>query len=147
MDDSQIIWSIQKKSLNLSKDAKWTIVIITIVFGIISFIIGNTFFGIFILLSGVFLLYVTKKDDKEFTCVLDKFGISIEDKLYELNNVVNYNIENDFLLFKTNTIEGLISIPIPEEYEREIKNYFESNNKNVNLDLKYSVIDRISSLF
>ncbi len=138
----ELSWSIPVKHKDRAVDWYWAIGLISIVGAIISFVVGNNIFGIFIIMGGALLIYTNLRHGEDWTVQINEVEIIVNDLKYKTKDmkgfaIVKNNQEEDILIIHTDRffmpmlllhipssislfdLESLVSVRIPKELLRE----------------------------
>ncbi len=103
----------------------WGIGLVALAGAVISFILGNYFFGIFIILSGIMLIVFSTIHPKECSFEINKDGIFIDKDLFIYKNIKGFKIRDanpySKLIIETNKyFLPIYMIPVPHGLEEEV---------------------------
>lgn len=119
----------QKKN---NSDWYWSVSIIVATVAILSFMFNSVVFGIFIILSGVTLILLSRAKDQESHFSINDSGVVIDDVMYPFVSlhsfwVVMSNNEPKLLIKSQKLVSPLIIIPIegvrPEDVKKVMQVY------------------------
>ena len=126
--DKKIEWSaLEYEEKERENDWFWALGVIVVAGSVASFIYGNFFFGLLLIISGILLgSFAIKKPDLVFY-ELNKKGLKIRTRLYPYEKIkafwVKKESENPLLFIKSERpFMPIISMPIKAEYAEDIKN-------------------------
>ena len=118
----RISWhALEYKKTDKTVDWYWAVVIIALSMAVISFILGNGLFSIFIIIATFILVTLSSRDPEHFEVIVDKRGFTVGRDKYPFANIEDFWVdisENDspkVLLKSKKLASPLIVIPI-EEY-------------------------------
>ncbi len=114
------------KSKKNSTDWYWSIGIIITTIAIISFLMNSVIFGIFIIVSGVTLVLLSKSETQVSTFSINDTGIIIDDVLYPFVSLDSFWITNDpfepkLLVKSRKMMVPLLIMPIEGVHPADVK--------------------------
>ena len=134
-ENKKLEWTaLEYEERNRDNDWYWALGIIVVAGSIASFIYGNLFFGIFLILSGLLIvLFTVKRPDLVFYEINEK-GLKIKNRLYPYQNIKSFwiKIEEDeeptLFLHSERQFMPILSVPIKQENAGKIKELMLSND-------------------
>lgn len=135
MDSKEKIeWSaLEYEEKERGNDWFWALGVIVVAGSIASFIYGNLFFGLLLIISGILLgSFAIKKPDLVFYEINQK-GLKIKNRLYAYEKIKAFYVKNDIekptLFIRSERLfMPVLSIPIKQNDAEEIKNFMLTNN-------------------
>ncbi len=133
-ENKEIEWSaLEYEKKERSNDWFWALGVIVVASSVASFIYGNFFFGLLLIIGGVLLgFFAVKKPDLVFY-EINKNGLKIRSRLYPYKNIKSFWIkkerENPTLFIKSGRIfMPIISMPVKREIVEDIKKMMLEND-------------------
>ena len=111
----------------------WALGVIIVASSITSFIYGNFFFGLFLIVGGILLtIFAIKKPDLVFYEINEK-GLKIRNRLFPYDNIKSFWVkkegEKPTLFIKSERLfMPIISMPLEQSHTEEIRNIMLSKN-------------------
>ena len=106
----------------------WALGVIVVASSITSFIYGNSFFGLFLIISGILLaIFAIKKPDLVFYEINEK-GLKIRNRLFPYKNIKSFWVKNtdlkSTLFIKSERLfMPIISLPIKPDLSQAVRNF------------------------
>ena len=132
--DTKLEWSaLEYEEKERGKDWFWALGVIVVAGSAASFIYGNYFFGLFLIISGGLLaIFAIKKPDTVFYELNEK-GLKIRNRFFPYENIKSFWVQKDSekpLLFirSERLFMPIISMPIAEEHAEEIRELMFAGN-------------------
>lgn len=126
--NTKLEWTaLEYEEKERGNDWFWALGIIVVASAITSFIYGNLFFGLFLIIGGILLgVFAIKKPDLVFYELNEK-GLKIRSRLFPYINIKSFWIktetEKPTLFIKSERLfMPIISMPIDPDHTEEIKN-------------------------
>jgi hypothetical protein len=131
--NKKLEWSaLEYEEKERGNDWFWALGIIVVASSITSFIYGNYFFGLLLIIGGILLwVFAVKKPDLVFYELNEK-GLKIKNRLYPYENIKSFWVqkgeEKSTLFIKSERLFlPIISMPIELNSTEEIKKFMLSN--------------------
>ncbi len=132
--NNKLEWTaLEYEEKERGKDWFWALGIIVVASSVTSFIYGNYFFSLFLIISGILLtIFAIKKPDLVFYELNEK-GLKIKNRLYPYENIKSFWVKKDTeksILFinSERLFMPIIPIPIKDYHADEIRNLMLSND-------------------
>ena len=127
-EDKKLSWSaLEYEQKDRGNDWFWALGVIILAGSITSFIYGNLFFGILLIIGGVMVVvFSIKKPDLVFY-ELNKDGLEIKTRLYPYGNIKAFWVDNGekptLFILTERIFAPIISVPIKPEIVVQVRNY------------------------
>ncbi len=111
----------------------WALGVIVVASSVTSFIYGNYFFGLLLIIGGILLgIFAVKKPDLVFYELNEK-GLKIKNRLFPYKNIKSFWVkkdgENPLLFIKSERLfMPIISMPVKQDQAEKIKNFMVKGN-------------------
>ena len=121
-------FALEYEEKERGNDWFWALGVIVVASSMASFIYGNYFFGLFLIIGGILLgVFAIKKPDLVHY-ELNEEGLKIRNCLFPYENIKSFWVQKDemkpMLFIKSGRLfMPIISMPIEQELAEEIKNY------------------------
>jgi hypothetical protein len=132
--NEKIEWTaLEYEEKERGNDWFWALGVIVVASSITSFIYGNFFFGIFLIIGGILLgMFAVKKPDLVFYELNEK-GLQIKNRLYPYEKIKAFWVKKDSddstLFIKSERLfMPLLSMPIKQNLAEVIRNTMLQNN-------------------
>ncbi len=132
--DKKLEWTaLEYEEKERGNDWFWALGVIIVASSVASFIYGNFFFGLFLIVGGILLtIFAIKKPDLVFY-ELNERGLKIRNRLFPYGNIKSFWVkkegEKPTLFIKSERLfMPIISMPINQNQTEEIKTIMLSNN-------------------
>lgn len=132
--NKKLEWSqLEYEEKERGNDWFWALGVIVVASSVASFIYGNYFFGLFLIIGGILLgVFAIKKPDLVFYELNEK-GLQIRNRLFPYENIKSFWVkkesENPTLFIKSERLfMPIISMPIKGYHAEEVRNFMLSNN-------------------
>ena len=137
--NNKLEWTaLEYEEKERGKDWFWALGIIVVASSVTSFIYGNYFFSLFLIISGILLtIFAIKKPDLVFYELNEK-GLKIKNRLYPYENIKSFWIQVDFqgeaglkpifFIHSERAFMPIISMPIDETIAQDIHSIMTSKN-------------------
>ena len=132
--DQKLEWSaLEYEEKERGNDWFWALGVIVVASSVASFIYGNYFFGLFLIIGGILLgFFAIKKPDLVFY-ELNGQGLKIRNRLFPYENIKSFWVKSEgekpTLFIKSERLfMPIISMPIVPGHAEEIKNFMLLNN-------------------
>jgi hypothetical protein len=127
MPEDHIEWTaLEFTEHERSSDWYWILGIITVIGALLSILLGNFLFGIFILIGGIVIgIFASKRPDTLY-CAIDGRGIYVNEEMYPYKSIESFWVsdrdpENPKLLLKLDRVFSFhVIIPLGDEVDPDI---------------------------
>ncbi len=127
--DKKLEWTaLEYEEKERGVDWFWALGIIVVASSVASFIYGNFFFGLLLIIGGILLgAFAVKKPDLVFY-ELNKKGLKIKNRLFPYENIKSFWVKRDnikpILFIKSERLfMPIISMPVKQNLVEEIRNF------------------------
>jgi len=128
----EVIWEApEHHHVEKNGDWFWILGILTIIFTVTAVALGNTLFGLLILIASFTMALVANREPRMITHSVSNRGLRIGSTLYPYSSLECFYIDEEhergpqLLARSTKLFMPLIVMPIPEEYLDEIETILE----------------------
>jgi hypothetical protein len=132
--DKKLEWTaLEYEEKERGNDWFWALGVIVVATSITSFIYGNYFFGLLLIIGGILLaMFAIKKPDLVFY-ELNKKGLKIKNRVFPYENIKSFWVKDDIekpsLFIKSERLfMPIISMPIKQYNATEIRDLMLSND-------------------
>ena len=131
-EKNQISWTtLEYDEVERSNDWFWAVGIIALAICVTSIIFKNYMFGIFILIAGFTLAYVSIRKPDEILVTIDHRGIRMRHDLYLYQGIKSFWVEPEhthtdkrhLLIMTERFFLPMIAVQMPKGLEDQIRNY------------------------
>lgn len=150
----QFEWSFEEYP-HQEKSSRWLVAFLVIVIcgGLIALVLGNNLFAGVIIIGGIAMFYISRKEPKEINLEISERGIKHNETLYNYEKI-NYfwitDIDNDgyadLLFIVDKGVFPLLSVPIPQEIDLvAMKNFLNKyiEESEIQEPWLYKIVDRL----
>ncbi len=132
--EKKLEWiALEYEEKERGNDWFWALGVIVVAGSVASFIYGNYFFGLLLIIGGILLgVFAVKKPDLVFYELNEK-GLKIKNRLYPYENIKSFWVQKEgekpMLFIRSERLfMPIISMPIKQNLAGEIKGFMLSNN-------------------
>jgi hypothetical protein len=128
--ENKVSWkSLEYKKKEKTADWYWAVIIIAISIVVVSFLVGDGFFGILIIVATMTLLMFSTHEPKLLDIMIDQRGLIINTDMYPFVNLDAFWVDisdpnNHKIIFESKkTFMPLVVIPLDEYHHLDIRDF------------------------